>query len=273
MTKMEGRIYTRFLSKLVRGINMLERVDVSTMDRIRKGTGSSGCQRKWELGNRIVKLSILGYEHVAEVLVSELLECSNLRESEYVKYFPCDVYEDGVYLGQGCYSYSFLCEGEQEVSIANILDSYFIEYSIKYDELIDLLYDITGINQKPYIDTILALDTITRNDDRHFRNISFIKSNGLYRPAPIFDNGGACMSDCISYPLSSSVDELWGKVYAKPFSVIFGRDLVDSIPIGIDVERFAEHYRYAVGNLISKRAFDVILRGLKESEGLVWVRL
>ncbi len=248
-------------------------IDVSRKDRILKGTGSSGCQMKWVANGKFYKLSLLGYEHVAEVLVSELMHCSSLSPTEYVIYSPCLIREDGKVLGQGCYCESFLKDDEYEVSVANILDSRLAPYSISYDELLDVLYDETGDYHKSYIDKILALDTITRNDDRHFRNISFIRDiNGL-RPAPIFDNGGACMSDCISYPMSENFDILWKSIYAKPFSLTFGKDLQNNTPIGINVDMFMSHYEYAVDNPISKRAFDVIIRGLKESEGVAWVKI
>ncbi len=35
---------------------------------------------------------------------SELLSCFDLFGYDFVKYHACDIYEDGIFLGQGCYS-------------------------------------------------------------------------------------------------------------------------------------------------------------------------
>lgn len=252
---------------------MLERVDVSRLNRVSIGTGSSGCQLKWLKDNKFVKLSLLGYEHVAEVLTTWLLQCSDLSRDRYVVYHPCLIYEDNKPLGQGCYSESFLQCNDVEVSIANILDSRLISYSIGLEDLIELLDSYYISNARDYLNLIMSIDAITRNDDRHFRNISLIRRGNIYLPAPVFDNGGGCLSDIVSYPMNMSLDDLWKTVYAKPFSVTFGRDIKGSRPIEIRYDEFISHEVFAKGNPISERAYAVIKRGLLETEGLAWTRL
>lgn len=251
----------------------LERVDVSKIDLLKIGTGSSGCQRKWLKDNRYIKLSILGYEHVAECLTYWLLCNSNIDKKFIVPYYPCDIYQDGIYLGQGCYSYSFLGDGI-ELSVANILDKYLASYSSSYDDVIQLVYNCINYNCENDINTILAVDAITRNDDRHFRNIVFvIDKDNTVLSVPIFDNGGGCMSDLVSYPLNVPIDKLWSSVYAKPFSVTFGRDIRNFNPIKINVSKFLMYYDKSKCNVICKRAYDVIIKGLKETENKIWIRL
>lgn len=252
---------------------MLRRVDVSKLERYYQGSGSSGCQLKWFSHNEFVKLSVLGYEHVAEVFTSELLSCFDLLGYDFVKYHACDIYEDGIFLGQGCYSESFLKQGETFVSAAKMLDSSMESYSLSYEEFIEFVFEYTGKDFKQYINTILAVDTIVKNEDRHFRNFGFVRRGSEYLPAPIFDNGAGCLSDVISYPMNVSIEDNLRNVYAKPFSVIFGKDIKDFNRVRIDYDKFKRLNPYWSNNKICIRAYDVILRGLTETEGWLWERL
>ena len=46
----------------------------------------------------------------------------------------------------------------------------------------DSLYPVAKFDIKEYIDKLLCIDAITRNEDRHFRNISFIFKGGSIHP-------------------------------------------------------------------------------------------
>ena len=54
------------------------------------------------------------------------------------------------------------------------------------------MYPIVKFDVKEYIDKILCIDAITRNEDRHFRNISFLYKGGVYVPGRVYDNGASC---------------------------------------------------------------------------------
>ena len=247
----------------------LERVDVAKEERINETASSLGNQIKWKHGNKFIKLNMLGYEDIAEVLVSHLLSFTNLREDEYVKYYSCRVYENGVCLGNGCYSYDFV--GDYiEVTIANILDNNLIPYYISYEDLRMSLFDIIGFDCKGYIDKILSIDSITRNEDRHFRNISFLYKKGKFKPAPIFDNGDSCLSDTFSHPLNASFNENIKNCYAKPFKSRYIENLINNIPLVINYNGFINSVNFIDERSI--RALRTIQYGLKETEGIAWVR-
>ena len=71
-----------------------------------------------------------------------------------------------------------------------------------------------------YLSQILALDMLTLNTDRHFNNLGLIvdASTGVYKAAPIFDNGNSLLSDWDRFD-EETVEENLEKVYGQPFSV------------------------------------------------------
>lgn len=247
----------------------VEILNLTRAERLNNLSGSLGNQIKWKHNNLFVKLDCLGYESIAEVLTSNLLSFTNLNENEYVKYYSCIVYEDGVLLGSGCYSHDFT-KGYDEVTVANILDNNLLSYAISYDDLRSELFSIVGFDVKPYIDKILSIDSITRNEDRHFKNISFLFNGEKYIPAPIFDNGDGCMSDEVTHPLSVNFEDNIKNCYAKPFRSSYKDNFVNNVPLIIDYDGFMSNL-FLTGTR-SLRALETIKYGLKEMEGISWVR-
>lgn len=203
-----------------------------------RNISSGGAQLKFfdEKQNMWYKQDYLGTEGLSEYAVSVLLAGSDIS---YVEYMPCRFM-----LGQksvtGCKSRHFLQPGEQLISTHKLLK---IHYGIDIEKLIvpmdtedkiqtyvNKVIETTGYEYfGNYLTKILQLDAITKNDDRHFNNISFIlDQNGNYRPAPIFDNGGAFLSDQYTYGEDLSYDDVliqMDRVVAKPFSRYFDEQL------------------------------------------------
>lgn len=174
-----------------------------------------------------------------------------------------------VLLGNGCYSEDFVKDG-LEVTISDILDDNLCSHAISYDDLRDMLFTVVGFDVKSYIDKILSVDSIVRNEDRHFKNIAFICKDGIYKPAPIFDNGASCLSDIISYPLGSDIRSVLCHLLAKPFKVSFKDNFRNNTPLVIDYDGFFNSL--ILTDEISLRALEVIKIGLSEMEGISWVR-
>ena len=174
----------------------LPEIFVTKKDRFHDRYGSiTGNQRKWKLDNKFIKLNLLGYENISEVLTSRFLEYTNIPEDSYVRYYSCRIYEDGIYLGIGCYSYDFV-KHKSQFTLRTILENNLMSTS-SYDEVRDLLLDLTGKDFKKYLDNLLCLDAITFNADRHFGNIIFLEDKGDWEGV-IFDNGDSYLSDLIS---------------------------------------------------------------------------
>lgn len=249
----------------------LPKVDVERKQRMYNRSTSRGSQVKWVKGDLFVKLDTKGcYESLSETFVTYLLKCSNVKE--YVEYEQCRIYEEGKYLGIGCCSKSFLKDGEKDISFYRILKNY--GYKIQgmgYNEVRDAVSDVVGFDIKGYMDTCLCLDAITYNEDRHLNNLSVVKqSNGLYRSAPIYDNGLSCLSDTFSYPMDELLINNLNSVTALPFNTSFIRQLEGNYatPILIDKGSFINSVQVETPEEV--RAFEVIKAGLERTEGLAW---
>lgn len=258
------------MKKLIDAKELTE-VRVSKLQRLGRIGSSKGNQAKWfdAEKNIYIKLDCLGYEGKVEKAVSHFPGFTNLKEEEYVQYQVCKIIEDGEVLGTGCYSKNFVGIGEREVTVADLLDTLMLGYVITYDDLRDSLYPIVKFDIKEYIDKLLCIDAITRNEDRHFRNISFIFKDGKYSPARIYDNGGACFSDLLTYPMEMDFTVCFQSVQAKPFFVNFSRQLQGVKPLQIRYEEYLDSLDvYDEQNI---RIISTIKKGLKETEGVAWV--
>ena len=256
---------------MLRKLNYFDEDSVFVLpnERFLNNSTSKGYQIKWFSNGHYIKLDSLGYESVAESLVSRLLLFSNLAQDEYIRYTRVRVYENNEFVGHGCCSEDFSA-GLEIVSVANIFDRLFLSYNISYDELRDTLYDVVGYDIKSYLDKILCLDAITRNDDRHFNNIIFLYDGERYKVGPIFDNGGSCLSDTIMYPMDIVFEENIKRCLAKPFSTQFENQLYSVTPLKIDRDGFFRSV--CCGDAYTERALKTIDYGLRRTEGLAWVK-
>lgn len=196
---------------------------------------SKGNQLKFQIDDFWYKGDFLGYEGAAEIVTSELLKNSNVKN--FVKYS----YKEIEYNNQkinGCVSTNFLKQNESLItaerlyksltnnSLSEDLAKMPLENKIKY-----FVNEMSNITNLPYVGeyltTLLELDTIILNEDRHFHNIAFIKDeNGKYNYAPIFDNGASFLSDIRNeYPLEKNVYGLINDVKSKPFSTSFDKQM------------------------------------------------
>lgn len=212
----------------------MQRFNVSMKDCL-VSNSSQGNILKWNIGNKYIKTSSFNqfnqiwlYESYSELIVSKL--CKELGITNFVEYKPCIIVIDNNIETVGCYSENFCNESESYVSIAkllkmgNIRNTFSLNGYQGYAELISCIQQMTDINIKQYIDTIIELDYITLNRDRHLGNFGFVynKETSKIRLAPIFDNGDSLFatSDVSQFNYD---DSLVNYVKAKPF--IFKHDL------------------------------------------------
>lgn len=183
------------------------------------------------------KEDYLGYEGLSEYVVSELLKRSEIKNKcfRFVQYDMCR-FKIGNRQVTGCRCPNFIKEYESELTLFRFFKTYFniditmyttgmsIEEQIRY--VVDSVEMITGLsNFGAFLALILELDAFVLNDDRHYRNISILKSNsGKFSLTPVFDNGGAFLSDEYSYA-GVSYEDLVKSVEAKPFSYNFDEQL------------------------------------------------
>lgn len=202
-------------------------------------TMSSGMQSKFYEPSTDMwyKQDYLGHEGLAEYVASRLLEGSGVP---HVLYEPCR-FMMGNKEVTGCCSQNFLAPGERLVSTYELLEKELgidiADETAQIPDVKDRIYnfvekvvEVSGCKEfGSYLTAMLRLDAFTKNDDRHFNNISLIQDrDGNYRPAPIYDNGAAFLSDQYSYGENYNetqvIHEMDG-VLAKPFSTDFDEQL------------------------------------------------
>lgn len=199
---------------------------------------SKGNQLKWRDGDTWYKADYMGYEGLAEYVISQLLRKTSLRPEEYVLYELQEIgYRDTRF--HGVSSANFLKEGEQLITLERLFKTQ------RNESLYKRVWEFTGIEERlvflvrqietltsirdfgPYMAKLLTIDAVFLNEDRHFHNIAVIMDEfGRFRLCPIFDQGGALLSDTrMDYPLTADVYQLLDKTHAKTISRDFDEQL------------------------------------------------
>ena len=196
------------------------------------GHTSKGDQPKWQLDGKWYKADHMGYEALAEVVVSQLLKQSNVPD--FVEYGPVLIQYQGKEI-PGCVSKNFRRKDEMLVSFERLHRTYKgrglaaalgginkpqgrIRYTIDF---IEQTTGLTGVGK--YLTLLLELDSFFLNEDRHTNNLAVIRNEKTkeFRLCPIFDNGLALLSDLNDYPLDKDVYDCIRCVRAKPFDLDF----------------------------------------------------
>ncbi len=196
---------------------------------------SKGNQFKWCEDYQWYKMDYLGYESLAEILVSELLKETNVES--FVAYHHDHVFYNEE-IENVCVSDNFLNDGDEiitieklilqmkGISIAQFMSGRSVE--TKIEMLVNAVVDITGIEEfGKYITLLLEIDAFFLNEDRHTHNLAVIRNQqGDFRLCPIFDNGAALLSDMKQdYPITKSLEECYARIEAKPFSRDFDEQM------------------------------------------------
>ena len=196
------------------------------------GHTSKGDQPKWQLDGKWYKADHMGYEALAEVVVSQLLKQSNVPD--FVEYRPVLIQYQGKEI-PSCVSKNFRRKDEMLVSFERLHRTYKgrglaaalgginepqgrIRYTIDF---IEQTTGLTGVGK--YLTLLLELDSFFLNEDRHTNNLAVIRNEKTkeFRLCPIFDNGLALLSDLNDYPLDKDVYDCIRCVRAKPFDLDF----------------------------------------------------
>ena len=202
------------------------------------GHTSKGDQRKWKIDQWWYKADYMGYEGLAEVLISRLLMKSSLQQP-FVQYEPIQIEYHGKKIC-GCSSRDFLQEDETLIPLEKLYRQYtgeslvakiseFSEVTDRIKYLVDEVERITGLEGfGNYLTAMLEIDTFFLNEDRHTNNIAVIynEKTRKYSYSPLFDQGLCLFADTSQdYPLEQSVEKCLEIIEAKPFSRDFDGQL------------------------------------------------
>ena len=197
---------------------------------------SKGNQPKWHIKDKWYKADHMGYEALAEYVVSELLKKSDV--GDFVEYRLIKIHYDNKE-GVGCVSKDFKEDYEMLIPIEKLHRQYFgkgladaiaKKYSVqdKISHTVNFIEEITGLKDAgKYFAVMLTVDAFFLNEDRHTNNIAVLRDEKTkkYRFAPIFDNGLSLLSDKNEYLLDEDIYDSIKKVQAKPFARNFDEQL------------------------------------------------
>ena len=202
------------------------------------GHTSKGDQRKWEIDGIWYKADYMGYESLAEVLVSRLLKKSSLKYP-FVTYEPTKIDYNSSSMN-ACISQDFRKEGQVLIPLEKLFRQYtgeslavklaeFADVGERIRYLVEQVENITGIkNFGEYITEMIEIDAFFLNEDRHTNNIAVLyeEENEQYFVSPFFDQGLCLFADTRQdYPMELSIEQCLDKIEAKPFSSEFDTQL------------------------------------------------
>lgn len=258
--------------------------EVSADDSFNLSSTSKGNQSKWFKDNLYIKADSMGYEGIAEVLVSELLLHTH-ADYNFINYFLCDIRSNGRTLS-GCYSVNYLKENESFISLYRLLQLKYNDLGTelkkyKGKELVSFVIEeikqISGVDITDYLGFTFKLDALILNEDRHLNNINLIydSGKGVYRLAPVFDNGLSLLSDTRDYPLLENIGRNINHVKSKPFSTSFKKQVsyIDSDLLVIDFDALDKVLHDNADLFVSdeyRRARQVLVMQLRSKEGILW---
>lgn len=213
---------------------------ISRLDKL-KNLDVHGTQAKWKIGNIWYKADDFNHEGLAETIVSDMLQKSNVKK--FAVYEPELIqYNDNVVTG--CKSEHFLLPGEKLIEATSLFDLYGRGDVIKDDsdamkdpqkaitEFLVTMEDITKLTDfDRYLTMMFELDKIVLNPDRHFANISVLKTAAGFDYAPFFDQGRSFALCDDLWNTGKSIEEIIDSVESRPFSGIFSRqtDILEDI--------------------------------------------
>lgn len=204
-------------------------------------TSSKGNQEKWydQASNCWYKLDQFGYEALAEVVTSALLEQSSIEEITPFTFVRYRMERLRVHGRErtGCSSRNFLRPGQALITVNRLLSNHLgkplkekltrlpsDKKRIAY--LAEAMAELTGLKQFPqYLTLLFEVDALFCNDDRHLNNIAVIEQRGRYDYCPIFDNGAGLLSNTQLSPMDISPSALISALQARPFNTTFTRQM------------------------------------------------
>ena len=199
---------------------------------------SKGNQLKWENNGMWYKADYMGYEGLAEYMISHLLAEATPSKEEYVLYEPVEIkYKANIY--SGVKSKSFLEKDWQIITLERLYKNFFggslyidiykiPDHEERMEFLVNQVERMTGLeNFGIYLNKLFTIDAFFLNEDRHMHNIAVLMNEkGDFKYCPIFDNGAGLLSDTkMDYPMSGDVYALMKESHAKTICADYDEQL------------------------------------------------
>ena len=249
--------------------------------------------QKWLEDGYWYKLDQFGYEALAEVMTSKLLEFSNIEKETpftFVRYEMQIINLHG-FERVACVSKNFL-KKNQSIITASALFKKCYDVSIKrklarlqsdkkrIEYLANTVSEITGLKDFPkYLTLLFEIDSLILNDDRHLNNIAVIREGNKYDYCPVFDNGAGLLSNMQILRTDIEPKGLMKSLTASPFGMTFNRELKSTRALFgsvLELPRFSrdnlqemlspllEYYPKRDRGVIANRVIECILERQKQ---------
>ena len=233
-------------------------INLNIEDKREQGRKSSkGNQLKFERDGIWYKADYLGYEGLAEYVVSKLLSFSDLKPNEYVDYDLEQIrYNENIF--NGCKSHDFT-DGWNLITLERLFKSTFgyglnkmiyttPDHHDRLRMMTEKVEQITGLNDfGVYMCKMLAVDALFLNEDRHTHNIAVMTNDrGEYRYAPLFDHGAGLLADTgMDYPLTVDTQKLIDRVRSKTIC----EDFTEQLDIAEDLFGYQIHFTFGYSDV------------------------
>lgn len=187
---------------------------------------SKGNQRKWYKDGLYIKEQFYYQnKYWRDDLVENIASCigQQFETNEYVLEQHLCTINDGNNSTHGVFSKDFCSEGEKYLSLQRLLDTNKSSFDTdmgcpeRYEFLLNFLQEVTDLPFGRYLDTMIILDYLVGNEDRHLNNIGVIWNGTKFRYAPLFDFGLGLFEHDRKYegvPFAKCLN----KMESKPFS-------------------------------------------------------
>ena len=165
-----------------------------------------GKKTYYKLSNFDPVRGVVGHECVNEIIVDRLLTLLGVEHLSY-ELVHADVEIEGkVYTTYVCASEDFKKRGESKIA----LDDYYTANAQKGEDRYDFC---RRMGWQRYIDTMLAVDYLILNRDRHGANIEVLRNARAHtlRIAPLFDHGLSLLYSCMTDADAEKFDVLSDK--------------------------------------------------------------
>ena len=150
-------------------------------------------KRYYKLSNFDSAVGVVGHECVNEIIVDRLLTILNVEHLHYELIYADIEVDQKIYTTYLCSSEDFKKSGESKIA----LDDYYRVNNENGENHYDFC---KRLGWQEYIDTMLAVDFLILNRDRHGANIEVLRNsrNHTLRIAPLFDHGLSLIYSCNS---------------------------------------------------------------------------
>lgn len=152
-----------------------------------------GKKKYYKLSNFDPVKGVIGHECVNEIIVDRLLTLLGVEHLSYELINANIEIESKQYNTYLCSSVDFKKKGESKIA----LDNFYTTNAVKGESHYEFC---KRQNWQQYIDTMIAVDYIILNRDRHGANIEVLRNSReqTLRIAPLFDHGLSLLYSCLT---------------------------------------------------------------------------